>query len=143
MTEDSQNHENGENGENAEGTAAEVTEASPSGAGESGEGSGDGPLERSVLRTGNGGVLGVLRLSYAARDVEIVLDGDSALRLLAIYRDRARPRSDQWADAMDPLRSDANNAWVVLDVNDVLAMSWAPGLAQRPPRTTIDPAVVS
>lgn len=86
---------------------------------------------------GNRFVMGTLVLHYPQRDVTVVLDGDSGLRLLTMFWQRTE---GGLADQLDPFRSSARDGWFVLDLDDVLAMTWVPGLATRPGRTAVDPA---
>jgi hypothetical protein len=82
--------------------------------------------------------LGQLTLHYPSRDVTVLLDGDAALRLLTMFSQR---REGDLADVLDPDTSEAQVGWVVLDLDEPLAMSWLPGLPGKRPRTVIDPAV--
>jgi hypothetical protein len=82
--------------------------------------------------------LGQLTLHYPSRDVTVLLDGDAALRLLTMFSQR---REGGLADVLDPDTSDATAGWVVLDLDEPLAMSWLPGLRGKRPRTAIDPAI--
>lgn len=83
----------------------------------------------------NMGLVGVLSLHYPARDVRIPVDGDSAMRILTMFKTRSDAR---WKDDLDPRWSSAASGWVVLDLQQLLAMSYYP---QTPPleRTAIDP----
>lgn len=81
---------------------------------------------------------GVVTLHYPSRDVEVPLDGDSALRLLTAFR-----RSDDLGlgDRLDPEASAAFTGWLVLDIASdeaPLAISWMPQLT-REQRMAIDP----
>jgi hypothetical protein len=84
--------------------------------------------------------LGQLTLHYPSRDVTVLLDGDAALRLLTMFSQR---REGGLADPLDPEMSEAAAGWVVLDLDEPLAMSWLPGLPGKRPRTSIDPAVAA
>ena len=96
-------------------------------------------FERLMLSPHNAAVIGRMILHYPARDVDLWLDGDAALRLLTMYRNR---REGDLGDRLDPVNTDANNAFVVLDLDDPpLAMSWLPGVPARRPRTALDPTV--
>jgi hypothetical protein len=79
--------------------------------------------------------LGIVILHYRHRDVRVPFDGDSALRLLTMFRDRT---DKYWQDELNPHRSSAKTGWLVLDLNEVLCISWLP-LAAPDPRTAIDP----
>lgn len=81
-------------------------------------------------------VVGELVVHYPQRDVPVVLDGEAAMRLMAIFggADKAA-----LADVLDPLRSPAENGWFLLDTAEPLAMTWLPGLPGPRQRTAIDP----
>lgn len=97
--------------------------------------------ERVTFSASNAAVVGQMLLHYEARDVAVWLDGDAAVRLMAMFRDR---REGIYGDKINVFRSDANNAFVMLDLYDPpLAMSWVPGLPRLKPRTAIDPAVTA
>jgi hypothetical protein len=83
-------------------------------------------------------VLGQLTLHYPSRDVTVLLDGDAAMRVLTMFSQR---REGGLADLVDPELSEAAAGWVVLDLDEPLAMSWLPGLPGKRPRTAVDPAV--
>jgi hypothetical protein len=83
---------------------------------------------------------GQLTLHYPSRDVTVLLDGDAAMRLLTMFSQR---REGGLADLLDPDMSEAAAGWVVLDLDEPLAMSWLPGLPSKRPRTAIDPAVAA
>ena len=91
----------------------------------------EGFSTRSVNRV----VVGNLTLHYPARDVTLSLDGDAALRMLTMYW---RRRPGPHADRLDPETSSALAGWVVLDLNEPLAISWYPILGS-PTRSAIDP----
>ncbi len=88
-----------------------------------------------TIREINMGLVGLLSLHYPARDVRIPVDGDSAMRILTMFKTRSDAR---WKDDLDPRWSSAASGWVVLDLQQLLAMSYYP---QTPPleRTAIDP----
>jgi len=95
----------------------------------------DEDMDRSSARVVNQWVPGVVVLHYPSRDVRVPLDGDSALRLLTMF---SRRQSQRFADLLDPDESSATSAWLVLDVEEPLAMSWLPSSGQSA-RTAIDP----
>jgi hypothetical protein len=80
-------------------------------------------------------VLGTLYAHFAERDVQFILDGDAAMRLMAIFSNRGNRSMD---DRLHPSTSDARNLWIALDHKVPLAMSWIPGVKEAP-LTTIDP----
>jgi hypothetical protein len=89
----------------------------------------------AFIRRQNQSQYGRLSLHFPQRDVELLFDGDSALRLLTMFQNR----SDRgWKDHLDPQTCSAGNGWLVLDLTLPLALSWQP-LAAQPPRTAIDP----
>ena len=81
--------------------------------------------------------LGVLRLSYSARDVDVVLDFDAARRLMTMIQ-YGSTRALQ-----DPLDDRANgyHGWVIARIDEVLAASWTPGLpdVRRARMASVDP----
>lgn len=87
------------------------------------------------IRNLNMTLSGVLTLHYPARDVRVIVDGDAAMRLLAMFRARS---DEHWKDSVDPRWSSAASGWLVLDLPELLAMSYAPLERQRE-RTAIDP----
>ncbi len=94
---------------------------------------------RRVCSDRNAEVIGMLTLHYPARDVEVFLDGDSAVRLLTIFK---RRHEGELADPLNPYLSSADAGWVVADLLQAppLAMSWMPGLPTLHQRTAMDPA---
>jgi hypothetical protein len=97
----------------------------------------DHPEERGrcLIRQLNQDFLGVLTVHFPERDVKLIFDGDSALRLLTMFKDRT---DRKWKDQLDPTTSLAHSGWCVLDLRLPLAISWAP-IGSEPPRTAIDP----
>ena len=93
---------------------------------------------RRVFSHRNAGVIGVLSLHYPARTVDVFLDGDSALRMLSMFK---RRHEGNLADGLDPYTSSAHAGWLVADLFDKppMAMSWMPGLPSRVQHTAIDP----
>lgn len=81
--------------------------------------------------------LGQITLHYPARDVKVLLDGDSAIRVLTMFRERAE---GHWSDDINPLISSAERGWLVMDLTEPLAISYLP-LGDQTKRTSIDPAV--
>lgn len=84
--------------------------------------------------------MGIVTLHGRDRDVEVVLDGASALRLLLLYQQR-RAGDSPLADQIDLVTSSARNAWLVADFEELIAISWWPDLPRNSPRTAIDPVV--
>ena len=86
----------------------------------------------------NQATLGELTLSYPTRDVALVLDGLTAARVLAAFADPAR-RSDL-QDEINTATSPMRNLWASFDLDQLLAVSWMPGLPTRAmSRMTVDP----
>lgn len=83
----------------------------------------------------NRSVLGQLVLHYRERDVTVIVDGDAAMRMLAIIGGQISGVED----LASPYVSDARNAWVTFDRRP-LAASWLPGLPDAR-MATVDPAV--
>ncbi len=81
--------------------------------------------------------LGQITLHYPARDVKVLLDGDSAIRLLTMFRERDE---GHWSDYLNPFISSAERGWLVMDLTEPLAISYLP-LGDQAKRTSIDPAV--
>jgi hypothetical protein len=90
---------------------------------------------RSLIQLINQGQLGLLVLHFRERDVKLVFDGDSALRVLTMFKDRT---DRKWKDQLNPTSSSALSGWCVLDLRLPLAISWMP-IGDEPPRTAIDP----
>lgn len=95
---------------------------------------------RTAVRMGNQVLVGSLVLHYEARDVQVVLDGDSALRVLTAF---ARRDDRGLSDPIDPSTSSAFSGWFVADLDQPLAISWIPGLGGQRRRTVIDPPVAA
>ena len=85
----------------------------------------------------NSDVFGTVTLHYPERDVRVVLDGATALRLLSMFARRRTGPSDR----LDPNDSTALAGWLVVDLNELLAVSWWPSLSELPDRTVLDPPV--
>lgn len=95
----------------------------------------DSSPERTIISADNMAIPGYVTLHYPERDVRVLLDGDAAVRLLRMFRQRYEAGLSDVLDA----ESSALAGWLVLDLAEPLAMSWLPVL--RAPRTAIDPAV--
>lgn len=86
----------------------------------------------------NQATLGELTLSYPARDVVLVLDGLTAAKVLAAYADPVKRTRLQ--DEVDTATSSMRNVWASFDLDQLLAVSWMPGLPTRAlSRMTVDP----
>jgi hypothetical protein len=66
---------------------------------------------------------GTVTLHYAARDVEVVGDGDMGFRLMTVFR---RQRADGLDDPIDH-RTLAVEGRIMVGFDGLLAVSWAPG----------------
>jgi hypothetical protein len=128
-------------GEDSGGTMAVMTEQATPGDTDLGDGDEDAgdeaaalPVERRLLGADQ---LGYLSVSYTSRNVNYVVDGSCAARVMAVF---AGNLSRHAQDLMLPGVADMNNLWVTLSLDDVLGMSWMPGLPSAQPRTmTVDP----
>lgn len=94
------------------------------------------PSPISSMEGVNRRVIGTLTLHYSTRDVRVPMDGDSAMRLLTMFRQR---RDGGHGDEIST-QSFAGNGWLVLDLSEPLAMSWWPQMPPTP-RTALDPIV--
>lgn len=95
--------------------------------------------DRLVMSADNARVVGRVVIHYPQRDVTVLVDGDAAMRLLWMYE---RQNFDL-GDWLSPAFSSAENAWVVLDLEQPLAVSWYPGLGERRSRVALDPEVAA
>ncbi len=96
-------------------------------------------LHRRTMNEVNAVLLGTLTVCYPERDVQILLDGDAAMRTIAAFR---TGRRHQFEDKLDPTTPAAACGWVALDMNP-MAMWWLPGLPNAgSTRMTIDPEPV-
>lgn len=96
----------------------------------------DAPVPRYTMVDLNRRLLGELVVHFRARDVRFVVDGDAAMRLLCLF---AGGRDERLADVASPRTSSAYSVWLGIDLADVLAMSWVPGVPADHARATIDP----
>jgi hypothetical protein len=76
---------------------------------------------------------GTLTVHYVTRDVDFPMDGESAMRMLAVL---AATSND--VDDIDRT-SDAQRTWLMIDRKDVIGAQWTPGYATVPRRATLDP----
>lgn len=83
---------------------------------------------------------GQLYLHTVSRDVVVPVDGDAAARVMAVFAGTGR--RSVMRDLMSPLLSDMSNLWLAVDLREVVAISWIPGLPSSGDRVmTVDPAV--
>lgn len=88
----------------------------------------------------NQATLGELIVHSTTRDIVIVLDGASALRVMAVF-DGTASRA-LLRDALVPGRSAMTNLWTTIDFDRVVGLTWIPGLPSRADRTmAVDPPV--
>ena len=106
---------------------------------------GDDPLgepphtHRGTMNDINAVMLGTLTVCYPERDVQILLDGDAAMRTIAAFR---TGRRHEFEDTLDPTKPAAACGWVALDMNP-MAMWWVPAVPTAgSTRMTIDPEPV-
>lgn len=83
---------------------------------------------------------GQLYIHTVSRDVVVPLDGDAAARVMAVFAGTGR--RSVMRDVMSPALSDMGNLWLAVDLREVVALSWIPGLPSTGDRVmTVDPAV--
>lgn len=83
---------------------------------------------------------GQLYLHTVTRDVVVLLDGESAARVMAVFAGTGR--RSVMRDVMSPALSDMANLWLAVDLREVVAISWIPGLPSTADRVmTVDPPV--
>lgn len=87
---------------------------------------------------GNDCVIGRLTLHYESRDVKFLIDGAAAMRIMAMF---ARRREGDLGERLTQ-HSSAVAGWLVVDLDEPLAMSWSPGVG-RAPRTAVDPLIAA
>ena len=91
-----------------------------------------------ILTQGNAPIFGELILHFAERDVPIILDGETAARVIATFAEPWRRRRLQ--DRIDPATSPMSNMWSTFDLSRLLGASWIPGVATKADsRMTVDP----
>lgn len=78
--------------------------------------------------------LGTLTVHYQTRSVKFSLDGDSAMRLLAVL---VGHRHDGTLDVIDPDNASAFRGWVMVDSAEVIGADWDP--LPEPSRVAVDP----
>lgn len=84
--------------------------------------------------------IGQLFLHTGSRDVVVPLDGDSAARMMSVFAGTGQRR--RMRDLIDPAASNMANLWLAVDLNEVVAISWIPGLPSPTDRVmTVDPSV--
>ena len=86
------------------------------------------------------GPLGEVVLSYRDRDVRVVLDSPTALQVLRMFSWRTQRGLTDSLFGEVPM---AFNAWVVFDLDELLAVTWTPHVGGRPHRPAVDPEVAA
>lgn len=83
---------------------------------------------------------GQLYLHTVSRDVVVPVDGDAAARVIAVFAGTGR--RSVMRDLMSPALSDMGNLWLAVDLREVVAISWIPGLPSTGDRVmTVDPSL--
>ena len=91
--------------------------------------------DRQIANPDNLAVAGMMEVITRDRSFRLVLDGDSALRLLARFRTGDRRHED----TLDPAGS-ADVVWAALDLSEVIGLYWVPSLPDLD-RAVVDPAI--
>jgi hypothetical protein len=88
-----------------------------------------------AIRDRNRNKIGTLTLHAPTRDIALTVDGDAGLRAVAVFVGDV-----EFHDPLDPRLSSADNGWVGIDFDRLMAVSWSPDDGpQSPGRMTIDP----
>lgn len=102
------------------------------------EGFGADPVARGVVERLNQAILGELVLHYSERDVTVVVDGNSASKVMAVFTGTGSRLALQ--DPIQPGEANMGNLWTAFDLERLLAVTWIPGLPKPGGRTmTVDP----
>lgn len=91
-------------------------------------------LEQLPVDVRNKFTWGTLTVHYASRDVDYPMDGDTAMRLLAMLAGTSRD-----LDMVNPSTSDSRHGWVMIDRTDVVGAQWNDTTSFVPRRVTVDP----
>ena len=78
--------------------------------------------------------MGTLTVHYRTRSVSYSLDGESAIRLLAVL---VGHRHNRTLDVVDPENASAFQGWVMVDSTEVIGADWNP--LPEPSRIAVDP----
>lgn len=78
--------------------------------------------------------IGTLVLHAALRDISLTVDGDAALRAIAIFAGQP-----EYRDVLTPEFSSAVNGWSGIDFDQLVAVTWLPNGCRQPGRVTLDP----
>jgi hypothetical protein len=88
----------------------------------------------SAQSDANRRLYGELVLHYPSRDVTVLLDGDTGLRVMRLF---LQPDATEFADPIGP-GSDADRGWLALDLDQLMAISWQIA-SPNPTRLAVDP----
>lgn len=96
--------------------------------------SGPAPTQRDLNRA----EVGQLYLHTRSRDIAVILDGDAAARVMSVFAGTGRRAAMR--DLVHPELANMLNLWVSIDLHEVVALSWIPGLPSRADHVmTVDP----
>lgn len=91
------------------------------------------------VRRSNAEVEGRLTLHYRSRDVAVMTDGASAMRIIATWQQRPA-----FPPRLNPKWSSARFEWLGIDLDELMGCLWEPDLSPDsgvvPERITLDPA---
>ena len=88
------------------------------------------------IRSDNRNRIGTLVLHAPLRDIEVTVDGDAALRAIAVFAG-----SPEYHDPLTPELASAGNGWLGIDFSQLIGVTWLPVSGdRRPGRMTLDPA---
>ena len=79
---------------------------------------------RFPIRRINEATLGELTLHLTQRSVTMAMDGDRAMRILAVF---GRGRADGFDDTLNPELALALDPWLGIDFSQVVMVTWVPG----------------
>lgn len=81
---------------------------------------------------------GQLFLHTRSRDIAVILDGDAAARVMSVFAGTGSRVAMR--DLVHPELANMRDLWVSIDLHEVVALSWIPGLPSRADRVvTVDP----
>lgn len=69
--------------------------------------------------------------------MQLLIDGDSAIRLLTMFKEGKEGR---WSDLLHLFVSNAESGWIVLNLEEPLAISYL-SVTPKPKLTVTDPSV--
>lgn len=92
------------------------------------------PTQRDLNRA----EVGQLYLHTRSRDIAVILGGDAAARVMSMFAGTGRRAAMR--DLVHPELANMLNLWVSIDLREVVALSWIPGLPSRADHVmTVDP----